>query len=140
VLELARKKDYAGKQVAFEIADLYEFAPDKPFESLFGGFIWSHIPVQELNRFLATMKRLVVPGGTVVLMDNRYVEGSNLPITHSDEHGNTFQTRKLEDGSTHQVLKNFPSEVFLREQIEGRGGEMSYWKMEYYWLLSWTTP
>ena len=47
------------------------------------------------------------------MLDNRYVEGSSTPVTERDADGNGYQLRKLADGSTHRVLKNFPTEAEL---------------------------
>ena len=108
VLEIAKSKVYAPATVTFELADIFQLPTYLPFESLFGGFIWSHIPLQQMNDFLDRVDSLVVPGGTVVFMDNNCVAGSSLPITHRDQYGNTYQTRQLQNGKTYEVLKNFP--------------------------------
>jgi hypothetical protein len=34
---------------------------------------------------------------------------SNTPISRRDADGNTYQRRTLDDGSVHEVLKNFPT-------------------------------
>jgi SAM-dependent methyltransferase len=138
VLEVAKQKEFVKENpnIRFEVADIYNFQPAKKYESLFGGFIWSHIPKQELDYFFETLNNFVLRGGTIVLMDNAYVEGSNLPITETDAHGNTFQTRKLDDGSTHKVLKNFATESFLKEKIKGFATEINFIQMKYFWILS----
>jgi demethylmenaquinone methyltransferase/2-methoxy-6-polyprenyl-1,4-benzoquinol methylase len=104
-------------------------------ESLFGGFIWSHIKLQDLKRFIDVANSLVKAGGTIVFMDNNYVEGSNLPLTEKDDSGNTYHTRTLEDGTTHKVLKNFPSEAAIREVLTGRASEIDFIQLQYYWIL-----
>jgi ubiquinone/menaquinone biosynthesis C-methylase UbiE len=139
VLEVARLKDWSNQQVTFGLADLFDFPYDKKYESLFAGFIWSHILLQDLDQFLSLANNLVVPGGTVVIMDNNFVEGSNHPITSIDAHGNSFQARQLEDGSSHLVLKNFPTEEFLREKIKGIAGDIQIFNLTYYWILCFTT-
>lgn len=139
VIEIAKKKDFLSKQVSFGIADIYNFSDNNKFESLFGGFIWSHILLQDLDKFLLTVNSLVSAGGTVVFMDNNYVEGSNHPITERDEHGNSFQTRKLEDNTTHLVLKNFPTEIFLQQKLKDMVGEFKFFNLTYYWIICYTT-
>src|SRR4051812_37380782 len=52
VLEIAKSKAYAPATVTFELADIFQLPTYLPFESLFGGFIWSHIPLQQMNDFL----------------------------------------------------------------------------------------
>src|SRR4051812_6388873 len=109
VLDNAAQKTYVGT-VILEVADIFNFQLQKKYESLFGGFIWSHIPRQNLKDFFATINSFVNKDGLVVLMDNNYVEGSNHPVASADEFGNTYQIRQLSDGSSHRVLKNFAEE------------------------------
>ncbi len=52
------------------------------------------------------------------MLDNKYVTGSSTPISRTDAHGNTYQNRPLKDGSTHEVLKNFPSHLQLQSVAE----------------------
>ncbi len=135
VIDIAKGKEIPNQYVSFGIEDIYNFNTLNKHESLFGGFIMSHIKIQDLDKFLMTINNVVCPGGKIVFMDNNYVEGSNLPITNTDEHGNTFQTRKLEDGSSHLVLKNFYSENFLRHKLNGIANEVKFIKLKYYWIL-----
>ena len=140
VIEIAQSKAYPPLKVSFRIADLYKIPAVKRYESLFGGFIWSHIPLEELSSFINVINNLVVPGGMVVLMDNNYVEGSNLPITHTDENGNTWQTRQLEDGTRHKVLKNFPTDDFLHHVLKDKATDIRVINLKYYWILVYRTP
>jgi demethylmenaquinone methyltransferase/2-methoxy-6-polyprenyl-1,4-benzoquinol methylase len=135
VLEIAKNKDYGITNVSFGIVDFNNYQSTTKYEGLFGGFIWSHIQIQDLKKFLNKINSFVSPGGCIAFIDNNYVEGSNHPITYTDEQGNTFQTRKLEDGSAHLVRKNFPTENFIREQLDGIAGGISFINLEYYWIL-----
>lgn len=135
VIEIAKHKDYANSNVTFEIADFFSYEPVKKYDGLFGGFIWSHIPLQDLKKFIDKANQFVSPDGVVVFMDNNYVAGSNHPITETDVQGNTFQTRKLENGTTYLVRKNFPSETFILEQLKGLGKDIKIITLKYYWIL-----
>jgi demethylmenaquinone methyltransferase/2-methoxy-6-polyprenyl-1,4-benzoquinol methylase len=72
----------------------------------------------------------------VVFIDNAYVEGSSTPIARTDEYGDTYQIRRLDDGSTHEVRKNFPRESELRAAVEGLASVVRVEFLEYYWILS----
>ena len=72
-------------------------------------------------------------------MDNNFVEGSNHPITNTDQDGNTFQTRNLEDETTHLVLKNFPTENFLRKKFADIVSNLKFINLKYYWVLTYKT-
>jgi hypothetical protein len=43
------------------------------------------------------------------MLDNSFVQTSSTPISRRDGHGNSYQNRTLDDGSVHEVLKNFPT-------------------------------
>jgi ubiquinone/menaquinone biosynthesis C-methylase UbiE len=49
MLEIARQKEYPGQNVAFQAIDMYALKPGGDYDTLFGGFIWSHIPLQALE-------------------------------------------------------------------------------------------
>ena len=135
VVEIAKHKNYLNNNVTFGIADFYSYEPVKQYESLFGGFIWSHIPLQDLDNFIVRVNHCVLSGGAIVFMDNKFVAGSNLPVTETDEQGNTFQTRLLQDGSTHLVRKNFPSKEIVLEKLQHVAETIEFIELEYYWLV-----
>jgi len=136
VLDIARQKGISAVKVTFRKADIYSFTHKGKFESLFGGFIWSHVLLQDLDKFLKKVNNFVAPNGTIVFIDNNYVEGSNHNITKIDKHGNTFQKRKLENGTSHLVLKNFPTEKFIFQTLSGKATEINIINLTYYWILS----
>ena len=135
VIEVAKSKNYLPAKVVFQTADIFDLINTNKHESLFGGFIWSHIKLQDLNNFIDTVNNLVSNCGTIVFMDNNYVEGSNLAVTDTDEFGNTYQTRVLENGTTHKVLKNFPVEIFMRQLLTGKAANIDFINLQYYWIL-----
>ncbi|WP_419801481.1 methyltransferase domain-containing protein [Mucilaginibacter sp.] len=135
VIEVAKSKNYSPAKVVFQTADIFDLINTNKHESLFGGFIWSHIKLQDLNNFIDTVNNLVSDCGTIVFMDNNYVEGSNIAVTDKDDFGNTYQTRVLENGTTHKVLKNFPAEIFVRQLLTDRATEIDFINLQYYWIL-----
>ena len=133
-LAIARSKRYQKSNVRFERADAYALpAWPQKFSACYAGFWWSHVPVRKLEGFLKGLHERLQPGARVVFMDNRYVEGSSTPLSRTDGDGNTYQSRKLADGSRHEVLKNFPSAADLQARL-GRG--LALTEYEYYWLAS----
>jgi demethylmenaquinone methyltransferase/2-methoxy-6-polyprenyl-1,4-benzoquinol methylase len=142
VLAIARAKRCPEGRVAFAIGDAYA-PPDlgRRHDALFAGFWWSHVPLPRLDAFLAGAVNAVAPGAVAAFLDNRYVEGSSTPVSRTDCEGNTYQTRKLDDGSEHEVLKNFPAQADLIGRAAGCGGTGARVEMlPYYWLLTFRTP
>ncbi len=139
VLEIARYKDYPLENVQFSQADLYEIQPKPPADALFGGFIWSHIKLEELARFIDKVNALVCPGGSVVFMDNRFVEGSSTPIAEQDAKGNTYQKRSLKNGASFLVLKNFPERETLEAALAGKALNFQYIPLRFFWICVYQT-
>lgn len=136
-LEVAAEKSWPFGRVHFRTADAYSL-PDElgMFDAAFAGFWWSHVPVRDRSRFLSSLDQRLVPRAKVVLLDNLFVESSSTPISHRDDEGNTYQRRRLDDGSEHVVLKNFPSESELNADISIYGCNTRFISFEYYWLFS----
>jgi len=135
VIEVAKSKEYSPATVDFKIANIFHLNETCKHESLFGGFIWSHIRLQDLNEFIDIINCLVEPNGTVVFIDNNYVKGSSLPLIDTDDMGNTYQARNLDNGTTHKVLKNFPTINFIQEVLAGKVSDISFISLQYYWIL-----
>ncbi len=134
-LAIARGKAPPG-DVLFARADAYSLAPYLGrFDGAFAGFWWSHVPRSRLREFLSGLHARLEPGARVVMLDNRYVEGSSTPLGSADSAGDTYQVRRLRDGSEARVLKNFPDEAELRREVEPLSGGFSYEVLQYYWLI-----
>jgi len=136
-LAIARSKSYPKGNVRFALGDAYAL-PDweEKFSAAYAGFWWSHIPLGKIDSFLRHLHSRLEPGARVAFMDNRYVEGSSTPVSRRDDEGNTYQNRRLADGSTHEVLKNFPAAQELRARLGRYGTDVDIREYEYYWLAS----
>lgn len=142
VLTIARGKHYPAGRVSFATADAYAL-PDlgRVHDALFAGFWWSHVRLARLDAFLSGAVGALAPGAQVAFLDNRYVEGSSTAISRTDADGNTYQTRRLDDGSTHEVLKNFPTGAELTGRALRCGGVDTCVEMlPYFWLLVFRMP
>ena len=135
-LEIARARVPAA-HVAFEVGDAYALPRRRAaFSAAFAGFWFSHVPRARQAEFLRGLNAALQPGAKVVLLDNRYVEGSSTPIAEQDAAGDTWQTRRLDDGSTHRVLKNFPGEAELHAlAASGLGSAAEYRAWDHYWAF-----
>ena len=137
-LAIARTKPLPAGRVRFARADAYALDPiDAPgIDAAFAGFWWSHVPRQALAAWLGSLHRRLPAGARVAFVDNRYVEGSSTPVSRRDTHGNSYQQRALDDGSTHEVLKNFPERDEALQAIGARARDPQWLALDHYWLLS----
>ena len=140
VLAVARAKPNASK-VSFVRGSAYEI-PDfgRRHDALFAGFWWSHVPLEKLDGFIADCLSAVAPGALIAFLDNSYVEGSSTALARRDSRGNSYQLRSLDDGSNHEVLKNFPTESELIQRVSRMGWGANVELLDYYWLLTWWAP
>lgn len=135
-LAIARTKPLPPGRVTFAQRDVRQPETDEQrFTGAFAGFWWSHLRHDERRGFVETLHRSLRAGAVVVVLDNLYVPGSSTPISHVDAEGNSFQARRLRDGSTHTVLKNFPREDALAADIRGLGVAPQYTALEYFWIF-----
>lgn len=137
VLAIARSKPVDHSKTTFRKENAYDLPTfSRRFTGGLAVFWWSHVPKARLRDFLAGFHRIFSLGARVVFIDNCYVDGSSTPISRTDDYGDTFQTRRLDDGSTHEVLKNFPTDSELRALIEGLAIDVQVEFLQYYWVLS----
>jgi 2-polyprenyl-3-methyl-5-hydroxy-6-metoxy-1,4-benzoquinol methylase len=135
MIDVARTKSYKNPNVSFEVIDLFAFQPTQKYDALFGGFIWSHIQVEQLDNFIETCTKMVKKGGCITFMDNNYVPGSSSSIARRDTGGNTYQTRILKNGEQYEILKNFPTESLIRQIAASKSLAIQFANLEYYWVL-----
>lgn len=135
-LQIARSKALPA-QVSFQRCDAYTLAGlgRSDFDGAFAGFWWSHVAHRRLRAWLATLHARLEPGARVVLLDNRFVAGSSTPISRRDDEGNSYQQRTLDDGSTHEVLKNFPGRDEALAAVTPAARDAHWTELDHYWLL-----
>ena len=63
---------------------------------------------------------------------------ASTPITRRDAEGNSYQARTLDDGSVHEVLKNFPSRDQAFAALGPRARDPQWIEFDHYWVLRYT--
>jgi len=139
-LAVAREKPLPPGKVQFATVDAYTLAglaDEAParFDAAFTGCWWSHVPLQRLSAWLDLLHAQLGPGARVVMLDNRFVQTRSTPISRSDEAGNTYQSRSLDDGSEHEVLKNFPTPEEAIARLGPRAHHARWKTWHHYWAL-----
>jgi demethylmenaquinone methyltransferase/2-methoxy-6-polyprenyl-1,4-benzoquinol methylase len=136
-MAVARAKSLPGC-VRFAEIDAYTLTglEGQRFDAAFAGFWWSHVPLARLPGWLDLLHSKLDPGARVVFLDNSFVRTSSTPIARRDDAGNTYQNRRLDDGSVHEVLKNFPTRDEAFALLGERDVEREWIAHEHYWILS----
>lgn len=138
-LAIARDKPLPAGKVQFAAVDAYTLDGTEargPFNAAFTGCWWSHVPLQRLDAWLSQLHAKLAPGSVVVMLDNSFVQTQSTPITRRDAAGNTYQDRTLDDGSVHEVLKNFPTPIEAIARLGPRAHGAQWHAWEHYWALA----
>ena len=138
MLDIAQNKGYPPERVQFSQADIFAMpaANAGQYTACFAGFLWSHIKREEQSDVLAQLARAAGKGSLLVLIDNNYVEGSSGPIARTDLEGNTYQLRMQEDGTRVEIVKNFPTDSFMRKRIGLAARDIRIVRNEHFWMLT----
>ncbi len=85
------------EKTLFVRGDAYQLPfPDSSFDLVFFGFWFSHVPTDRIYPFLSEVKRIMRPGGNLLIFDSALQSGRP-----KEE----IAKRPLNDGSVHDVLK-----------------------------------
>ncbi|MGQ0720250.1 MAG: class I SAM-dependent methyltransferase [Candidatus Eiseniibacteriota bacterium] len=138
VLAVAAARTYAPAPVELRRGDaLRPGSIEGSFSAVVAGFFLSHLPRADVAAYLEALARRVGPAGSVILFDNRFAEGSSTPLSRRDEAGDTWQMRRLEDGSEFEVRKNFFDADELRGLVPGDAVAVEIRELGHYWALRW---
>jgi ubiquinone/menaquinone biosynthesis C-methylase UbiE len=137
MVNIAKTKQ-TNERVSFAVADMYRLTPDRKYDGVFGGFVWSHILLQDLPPLMDSIREWLHPGGILAFIDSNSVEGTphdRRKTTETDEQGNQYQTRRLENGTSHRVLKNFPTQDFMAQTLSRiHATDIQFVHLKHYWI------
>jgi demethylmenaquinone methyltransferase/2-methoxy-6-polyprenyl-1,4-benzoquinol methylase len=101
--------DATGRSARLVQGDAYHLPfADAAFASCFFGFFLSHVPVDEVAPFFAEVRRVLQPGGQVLVFDSHRPAGRAAV---------EVQQRPLKDGSQHRVLKVYYTAATLEQAL-----------------------
>ena len=119
---------------SYTLAELADPAQDT-FDAALAGCWWRHVPLHRLRPWPDTLHAGLAPGATVVFLDNSVLQTSSSPISRTDAQGNTDQQRPLDDGSSHEVLKNFPTPEAAIAALGPRARDAQWIAHDHDWVL-----
>lgn len=136
-LDIARNKTLPAHKVDFVQGDAYELqAVPRTFNAALAMFWFSHVPRSRISGFLDQLHRRIGSGAVVVMADNTLVPGIGGKLVVKPGEADTYKLRELQDGTKHEVLKNYFTEQQLRDLFEPLSTELSIEMGECFWWLS----
>jgi len=139
-LDIVQRKAIQGLSTTTTL-NAYQPSVSTPVDCVFAAHWYSHLRLDERSIFFRSVHDCLKPGGRLIMLDNNFVSGSSTEISRTDIEGNTYQTRKLKDGSLHEVLKNFPDHQQLAAIAKPYFGNIAFdngltLNTIYYWYAS----
>jgi SAM-dependent methyltransferase len=138
LLEIAQTKEFDNDNVDFALTDAFALpaAEAGRYSAGFAGFLWSHVRREDQSKLLKQWCAAIGSGSTLILIDDNEVEGETLPVARTDLEGNTFHIHTMADGSRVEVIKNFPTDSYMRKKFAAVARDIRIYRNEYYWMLS----
>jgi SAM-dependent methyltransferase len=97
---------------------------------------WSHVERERLKPFLSHFASRLGSGAILLMIDQLYVEGSSSPISREDACGNQYTIRRLKNGSTFEIIKNYPAPGEPEDGFKELCKDIRVMKLRHFWALS----
>jgi demethylmenaquinone methyltransferase/2-methoxy-6-polyprenyl-1,4-benzoquinol methylase len=118
-LELNRAR--VGAPVDYVVADLFDWAPPRRFDTCFFGFWLSHVPPTRFGDFWGLVDRALRPGGRLLFVDS----ADPTPGTPSHQIDEHRSRRTLADGREFEVVKRWYEPAPLEAELHALGWEVA---------------
>jgi demethylmenaquinone methyltransferase/2-methoxy-6-polyprenyl-1,4-benzoquinol methylase len=117
VVAIARDRVRSAK-VRFEVADVFSWEPGARFDVIFFSAWLSHVPMSRFEQFWHSLRGLLAEDGRVLFIDEHVDErAKEAYVPGRDE----IIERRLSDGSTFRIVKNFVDPDELEVRLRGLG-------------------
>lgn len=108
-------------RVTYVLADLFSWQPDRQYDAICFGFWLSHVPLERMDGFWRTVAKALRPGGKLFFIDNLRESTTTSVDQHLPPPDSQIMTRKLNDGRTFQIVKNYFDPVALEARCRAAG-------------------
>jgi len=120
--------------VRYEVADLFQWQPDRQYDVVFFSFWLSHVPPERFDVFWQMVRACLKPGGRVFFLDSRYEETSTAADHRLEGEDATSTLRRLKDGREFRVVKVFYRPDDLAGRLKALGWNMDVQTTPHYFL------
>jgi SAM-dependent methyltransferase len=118
---IAAAKQRGLPNVEFRQQDLFDWTPDRQYDTVFFAHWLAHVPEDRFDRFWEAVGRAIRPGGVVEVVD---ATDHRRQLEQLDEdEPEAIVHRTLLDGRSFRVVKVFRNPDELKERLAGLGWE-----------------
>jgi SAM-dependent methyltransferase len=116
-IDIARARVDSAK-VTFEVADVFSWTTSATFDVVFFSAWLSHVPMNRFEEFWQSLRPQLAVGGRVLFIDEHVdVSDKESYVAGGDE----IIERRLRDGETFRIIKNFVDPPQLEARLRGMG-------------------
>lgn len=109
-------------EIRYVVADIFEWVPDRSFDTVFFAFWLSHVPERRFEPFWQLVERSLRPGGRFFFIDSRR-DPTATAVDQRLPEALDVMRRRLNDGREFRVVKVFHEPAPLAERLSGLGWE-----------------
>ncbi len=120
--------------VRFIEADLFDWQPDRRYDTVFFSFWLSHVPPERFDAFWEMVRACLKPGGRVFFLDSRYEPTSTARDHRLEGEDATTTLRRLKDGREFRIVKVFYEPDDLAAQLAARSWDVAVRTTPHYYL------
>lgn len=124
----------AGAKVSYVEADLFDWQPPRRFDAVVFCFWISHVPKTRLDRFLGTVVDALTGDGRLFFVDGKRKADSTAIDHDLPERGSETMLRRLDDGRSYRIVKNFWTSEDLAPSFRGHGLDVSIHETKSYFI------
>lgn len=141
MLDLARMHGEDLDNVEYRLLDALALPDDigsgeDKFTAVFMAGLWSRLTRDQQEALLLSLKKRLGKDVLLVVFDDAYVETESATIARTDLQGNTHEFQLDADGNRHELVKNYPTDSYLRKRLDKVGREIKIARWEFYWVLT----
>jgi demethylmenaquinone methyltransferase/2-methoxy-6-polyprenyl-1,4-benzoquinol methylase len=111
----------SSPRVAYVLADLFSWHPDRLYDAVFVGFWLSHVPRERLDDFLRFCVAMLRPAGKVFFVDSRRPPNAPGAPHQATVPESQVVVRTLREGRAFEVVKNLYDATDLATRCTGAG-------------------
>jgi ubiquinone/menaquinone biosynthesis C-methylase UbiE len=111
--------------VTYLQADLFEWEPDRAYDTVCFAFWLSHVPPEQLGPFLAKAARATQPGGRVFMIDSLDSDYSGAKVNKTLVVDDLIHLRRLKNGRAFKVIKRYYRPDELQQHFAQAGFTVS---------------
>ncbi|UCH49657.1 MAG: class I SAM-dependent methyltransferase [Betaproteobacteria bacterium] len=126
-------------KVQYIEANIFDWRPAEPFDTVFFGFWLSHVPSESFDHFWGMVRSCLSPQGRVLFIDSFRESTSTATVRELRDRGSTM-IRRLNDGREFKVCKIFYDPGKLANELQAIGWCIDVFQTKRYFIYGYGAP